>query len=67
MNNSEFKSAKLRLELSGMGGKEKTILNFNNVIAAPSTAGLAAFTTMIQTLTTGTVEDKQFIVTSELD
>lgn len=67
MNNSEFKSAKLRLEVSGMGNKSKTILTFNNLVEAPNSAGIAAFQTMIETLTTGTVEAKQCVVTSQMD
>lgn len=67
MNNSVFKSAKLRLEMSGMGNNSKTILTFNNLVKSPSADGLAAFETMIETLTTGTIENKQCIVTSQLD
>lgn len=67
MNNSEFQTAKLRLEMSGLGDKTKTILNFNNVVESPSSQSLATFHDFIEALTDGNIETKQYIATSQLD
>jgi hypothetical protein len=67
MNNPAFKSAKLRLEMSGIGDKTKTIITFNNLVQSPSTDSLHVLQTAIETFTAGTIEDKQLVVTSQLN
>ncbi|WP_295746269.1 hypothetical protein [uncultured Limosilactobacillus sp.] len=67
MNNSAFKSAKLRLEMSGVGDKNKTIVTFNNLVQSPSADSLHILQTAIETFTAGTIEDTQLVVTSQLN
>ena len=67
MNNPAFKSAKLRLEMSGIGDKNKTTITFNNLVQSPSTDSLHVLQTAIETFTAGTIEDKQLVVTSQLN
>lgn len=67
MNKSAFKSAKLRLEMSGIGNKNKTIITFNNLVQSPSTDSLNVLQTAIETFTAGSIEDKQLVVTSQLN
>ena len=67
MNNSACKSAKLRLEMSGIGNKNKTIITFNNLVQSPSADSLNVLQTAIETFTAGAIEDKQLVVTSQLN